>query len=94
LSKIEKISSDAEKAPFIPIESPSENITSPTSVRLDTIKEVDYINIRFIKSCPALVGGDMVFYGPFEKDDVCALPLENANILIQDKIAEKIEINK
>jgi DNA replication initiation complex subunit (GINS family) len=94
LSKIDKITPDAEIAPSIPIESPSENETSTNSVRPDTIKEVDYVNIRFIKNCPALVGDDMVFYGPFEKNDVCALPLENANILIQDKIAEKIEIRK
>ena len=94
LSRIEKISPDTELTASIPIESLRENETSSTSIRQDVTKEVDYVNVRFIKNCPALVGGDMIFYGPFKKEDVCALPVENANILIHDKIAEKIEIVK
>lgn len=55
-------------------------------------KEVDYVNIRFIKDCSALVGSDLIFYGPFRKEDICSLPVDNARILIEDNTVEQIEV--
>jgi DNA replication initiation complex subunit (GINS family) len=50
--------------------------------------------LRFLKDIPAIVGTDMKAYGSFKLEDVASLPLENANILIKQGLAEKVEINK
>jgi len=55
-----------------------------------SLNGIEYLNVRFIMDCPALVGIDLVNYGPFLKEDVCMVPFENAKILIEEKIAEKI----
>lgn len=57
------------------------------------ISGIDYINLRFLVDCPALVGIDLSNYGPFKKEDVCSLPKENAKILVEEKIAEKINVS-
>jgi DNA replication factor GINS len=48
--------------------------------------------LRFLKDIPAIIGADMKTYGPFKTEDVAALPTENAKILIQQGLAEKVEI--
>ncbi len=60
-----------------------------------TIKKVDieYLIVRFLKDTPPLVGTDLKNYGPFNRDDIACLPLKNAIILINEKFAEKIEVN-
>jgi len=57
-------------------------------------EEIDYnyTLIRFLKKTPPLVGIDLLNYGPFEKEDIANVPLKNANILLNEKTAEKIEI--
>ncbi len=55
--------------------------------------DFNYTLLRFLKQTPALVGIDLVNYGPFEKDDVANLPFKNAKILLFEKFAEKIEIS-
>jgi DNA replication initiation complex subunit (GINS family) len=47
--------------------------------------------LRFLKEVPAIIGGDMKTYGPFKVEDVATVPLENAKILLKQKIAEKLE---
>jgi len=47
-----------------------------------------FTEIRFLKDCAEIVGTDLKTYGPFKKDDVAALPKENASILIKLGIAE------
>lgn len=49
------------------------------------------IIVRFLKEVPSIIGADMETYGPFKREDVASLPLENANILIKQGLAEKIE---
>ncbi|MBD3196686.1 MAG: hypothetical protein GF317_16640 [Candidatus Lokiarchaeota archaeon] len=63
--------------------------------KIDQEKENDsrsyqYTLIRFIKKAPALVGLDLLNYGPFKKDDLANLPVENAKILITEKFAENV----
>ncbi len=65
-----------------------EMAVSPT--RSVSLNGIEYLNVRFMMDCPALVGIDLVNYGPFLKEDVCMVPFENAKILIEEKIAEKI----
>jgi len=55
-------------------------------------EQVDFILLRFIKKTPPLVGIDLINYGPFEEEDIAYVPSQNANILVLEKFAEKIEI--
>jgi len=48
-----------------------------------------FIEVRFLKDTAAIVGTDFKTYGPFKKDDVAALPSENAKIFIKMGIAER-----
>lgn len=50
------------------------------------------VMVRFLKEVPAIIGADMKTYGPFKCEDVASLPLENANILVKQKLAAKIEV--
>lgn len=49
------------------------------------------ILIRFTKEVPAIVCVDMKTYGPFKPEDIGALPPENAQALIRQGAAIKIE---
>ena len=53
-------------------------------------KDEEYILIRFTKNIPALVGKDLKIYGPFKKEDLVRLPIQNASILIEENAAIKI----
>jgi len=48
--------------------------------------------IRFIKDIPAIIGADMKTYGPFKCEDVAALPIENAKILVKQGVAAEVEV--
>jgi len=52
--------------------------------------DVAYILIRFTKNIPALVGKDLKIYGPFKKQDISRIPIQNASILIEENAAIKI----
>ncbi|MFX1327956.1 MAG: hypothetical protein ACFE91_07410 [Promethearchaeota archaeon] len=77
------------------IPSSSEDQLSVISEAESKIKreEISYIPIRFLKITPPLVGIDLINYGPFEKEDIANIPQQNANILIMEKFAEKIDIS-
>lgn len=46
-----------------------------------------FVEVRFLKDAPAIVGADMKTYGPFYKGRVYALPKENARIFLKQGIA-------
>jgi DNA replication initiation complex subunit (GINS family) len=52
-----------------------------------------FIVLRFVKEIPALVGSDMKTYGPFGLEDIATLPLENARILIKQRVAVEVDSN-
>ena len=55
-------------------------------------EEIDYVAIRFIKKTKTQIQGlDGKTYGPFEPEDVCVIPKENAIGLVRREIAENIE---
>ncbi|TFF92119.1 MAG: hypothetical protein EU543_05820 [Promethearchaeota archaeon] len=56
-------------------------------------EQISYKMIRFIKNTPALVGIDLLNYGPFKKEDIANIPQENAKILVNEKVAEFIKID-
>jgi DNA replication initiation complex subunit (GINS family) len=49
------------------------------------------ILVRFTTKIPSVVGVDMQTYGSFEPEDIATLPRENAEALIRQKAAAKIE---
>jgi len=50
--------------------------------------------IRFLKAVPAIIGIDMKTYGPFQLEDMVAIPVENAENLIRRGLAKEVEIPK
>jgi len=56
---------------------------------------IEYVNLRFIKKIDQeIMGVDGEVYGPFNPEDICVLPKENAVGLVKREVAEKIEIDK
>jgi DNA replication initiation complex subunit (GINS family) len=64
------------------------------TVKLDTA-EVSHnrMTLRFVKSIPAIMGGDMKTYGPFMVEDVASLPVENAKMLVKQGLAVLVEVS-
>jgi DNA replication factor GINS len=46
--------------------------------------------VRFVKPMEQFIGVDMSKYGPFQEEDVAALPLENARPLVQGGVAVQV----
>ena len=68
------------------------NLNSDTNFKAKD-DQYNYTLIRFLKKTPALVGIDLINYGPFEKEDITFLPYKNAKIILSEKFAEKIELS-
>ncbi|MHA2357836.1 MAG: DNA replication complex subunit Gins51 [Candidatus Heimdallarchaeaceae archaeon] len=57
-------------------------------------EKIEHVAIRFLKSTKDRIQGlDGQIYGPFEPEDVCLLPKENAIGFVRREIAENIDIN-
>jgi DNA replication initiation complex subunit (GINS family) len=50
--------------------------------------------LRFLKETPPIIGVDMRPYGPFKPEDVAFLPMENAELLIKQGAAQRIELTR
>jgi DNA replication initiation complex subunit (GINS family) len=55
-------------------------------------REPGIIAVRFTAAVPKIVGVDMKVYGPFAPEDVASLPRENAEALIHQRAAIKIDV--
>lgn len=53
---------------------------------------IEYVAIRIVKKTKEITGLDENIYGPFEPEDVCLLPKENAIGLVRRDIAEDISL--
>jgi len=60
--------------------------------KLETCLGSEKILVRFMVKIPIVVGVDMKNYGPFDLEDVATLPRENAEALILQKAAAKIDV--
>ena len=60
-----------------------------------TEDEIEFVAIRFIQSTKNKIQGlDGKTYGPFEPEDICLIPKENAIGLVRREIAENIELKE
>ncbi|NHJ24108.1 MAG: hypothetical protein EAX89_06005 [Candidatus Lokiarchaeota archaeon] len=83
-----------EITPHISEEDLTSEVKLPqTEIENEIKTDYNYILIRFIKKTPPLVGIDLKDYGPFEENDIANLPNQNATILLNEKFAEKIDID-
>jgi len=57
-------------------------------------KEHLHMLIKINKDLPEITGADLKTYGPFKKGDIVHIPKINAKILLEKRVAEKIELNK
>ena len=57
-------------------------------------KEHLHILIKINKDLPEITGADLKTYGPFKKGDIVHIPKINAKILLEKRVAEKIDLNK
>ena len=48
--------------------------------------------LRFLAHVPAIIGADMKAYGSFQAEDVASVPLDNARILVKQRLAESIDV--
>jgi len=48
---------------------------------------IEYVEIRFLKDVPSIVGADMKVYGPFKEGDIAKLPKPNADIFVKQGMA-------
>ena len=60
------------------------------TVEGEDLKEKRLI-LRFLRDTPAVIGLDMQVYGPFQKEDVASIPMENARIFLKHGIAKKVD---
>lgn len=71
------------------------SLPSISSEDTDLDDEIDFVAVRFIQSTKEKIKGlDGKTYGPFEPEDVCLLPKENAKGLVIKDIAENIELKE
>ncbi len=52
------------------------------------------ILVRFACDVPAIVGVDLRTYGPFKPEDLASLPTENAQALVHQGVAVKVEVEE
>ncbi len=71
------------------------NLPSVESIGEGSDDEIEFVAIRFIQSTKDKIQGlDGRIYGPFEPEDVCLIPKENAIGLVRREIAENIELKE
>ncbi|MHA1791526.1 MAG: DNA replication complex subunit Gins51 [Promethearchaeota archaeon] len=51
-----------------------------------------YSLVNFIENHPSIMGVDLKVHGPFKEKDIAFLPRENADILVQSRVAKIIKL--
>ena len=93
--RILKIYDIYKKEVFSPKDAAYTNISSIIGDETDedSEEEIEYVAVKFVKSTKDKITGlDGQIYGPFEPEDVCLLPKENAIGLVRREIAQNIEL--
>jgi DNA replication initiation complex subunit (GINS family) len=63
-----------------------------TKVEVETLVH-KRVTLRFIKEVPPIIGADMKTYGPFLVEDLASVPVENAKILVKQRLAEPVDVS-
>ena len=58
----------------------------------DVAETVELSVVRFLQDIPEIVGTDLRIYGPYKREDVGSLPLQNAKALAMQGAAKQIEV--
>ena len=61
--------------------------------RVDVVVQHKNDALRFLKDVPEIIGVNMQTYGPYKAEDIASLPVGNAQILVKQGLAEKIEVS-
>jgi DNA replication initiation complex subunit (GINS family) len=65
---------------------PRRSDTSPVNT------QIELTIVRFLQDIPEIVGTDLKIYGPYKKEDVGSLPMQNAQALIKQAAAKFVEV--
>ena len=84
-----------EYKPDISLPQSSQTLTQPQQAAHTSLQKPQqaFKVVRFIQTIPAIMGVDMMTYGPFKAEDVASLPAPNAENLIRKGIAKEVEIS-
>jgi DNA replication factor GINS len=61
---------------------------------ISTLISSRYVVVRFLQPASATIGVDLAKYGPFKKEDVAVLPLDNAKPLLKQGIVQEIDLEE
>jgi DNA replication factor GINS len=53
-----------------------------------------YIVVRFLDDVPRIAGIDLKEYGPFKKQDLAVVPMDNAKLLLEHGVAEEAWVSQ
>ena len=60
--------------------------------KVEKTEQRNRVVLRFLKEIPAIAGKDLKVYGPFSVEDVATLPIENAKVLVNHKVAVEVDV--
>ncbi len=61
-------------------------------MKINNNKPQKRVLLRVLKDIPALIGSDMISYGPFLVEDIASLPLENAELLEKQGLGKLVKL--
>jgi len=70
----------------------NKNLFSGGIVKINNKKPQKRVLLRVLKDIPALIGSDMISYGPFLMEDIASLPLENAELLEKQGLGKLVKL--
>ena len=72
---------------------PGQVQATPIIVKVVTEPSHKRVAVRFVKAIPAIIGADMMTYGPFKVEDLASLPADNAKMLVRQGLAVQVEVS-
>ena len=70
----------------------NKNLFSGGIVKINNKKPQKRVLLRVLKDIPALIGSDMLSYGPFLVEDIASLPLENAELMEKQGLGKLVKL--
>jgi len=70
----------------------NKNLFSGAIIKINNKKPQKRVLLRVLKDIPALIGSDMLSYGPFLVEDIASLPLENAELLEKQGLGKLVKL--